>query len=249
MIIQRLLVFSVALAVVAAACSSSTTDTLTTDQTLQSTTTTTVPSSTVPSSGVPSDYAGYLLQPTACGANQPTPVTDMSFDEPEDVSVVDPTTVILRTSCGDIEILLNQTGAPESVNSFVFLARAGYFDGTVSHRIVPGFMMQAGDPTATGFGGPGYAIPDEYPDEPQYSRGAVAMANAGPGTTGSQFFVLFADAPWLPATFTIIGEVTDGFQTLDLIEGIPLGRSANSADSTASTPLESLFIESVSVSR
>lgn len=251
--IQRILVLSVTLAVVAAACSSSTADTSTTNQTPQSTTVTTLPSttvplSTVPVSGVPSDYAGYLLQPTACGANQPAPVVDMSFDEPEDVSVVDPTTVVLRTSCGDIEILLNQTAAQESVNSFVFLARAGYFDGTVSHRVVPGFMMQAGDPTATGFGGPGYAVPDEYPDEPQYSRGVVAMANAGPGTTGSQFFILFEDAPWLPATFTIIGEVTDGFQTLDLIEELPLGRSANSADSSASTPLESLFIESVSVS-
>jgi len=241
--IRRLLTLSTAVAVIAAACSSTPAPSSTTQDVPDPTTAT-----TVPLAAVPSDYSGYLQQPAACGAEQPTLATDMKFEEPEDVSVVDPTTVILRTSCGDIEILLNQAGAPESVNSFVFLAQSGYFDGTVSHRIVPGFMMQAGDPTATGLGGPGYAIPDEYPDEPDYRRGVVAMANAGPGATGSQFFILFGDAPWLPASFTIIGEVTDGFETLDLIEQIPLGSGPNSADQDPSTPLESLFIESVTVS-
>jgi len=246
--IHRIFVLSAAVAMVAAACSSTTVDTTIAEVTTQPTTTTTAPSAAAPSPAVPSDYSGYLQQPAACGAEQPTPVTEMTFSEPDDVSVVDPTIVTLRTSCGDIEILMDQAGAPDSVNSFVFLAQSGYFDGSVSHRIVPGFMMQAGDPTATGLGGPGYAVPDEYPDEPEYTRGVVAMANAGPGTTGSQFFILFGDATWLPPSFTIIGEVTDGFETLDLIEQIPLGRAANSADSVPSTPLQSLFIESASVS-
>jgi len=241
--VQRLLILGTVVVVVAAACSSTSAPSSTTQDLPDPTT-----ASTVALEAVPSNYSGYLQQPAACGADQPTPASDMKFNEPEDMSVVDPTTVVLSTSCGDIEILLDQAGAPESVNSFVFLAESGYFDGTVSHRIAPGFMMQAGDPTATGLGGPGYAVPDEYPDEPDYRRGVVAMANAGPGTTGSQFFILFGDAPWLPASFTIIGEVTDGFDTLDLIEQIRLGSGPNSTDPSPSTPLESLFIESVSVS-
>jgi peptidyl-prolyl cis-trans isomerase B (cyclophilin B) len=241
--VQRLLVLSASVAVVAAACSAASAPSSTAQNAANPT-----PATTVALEAVPSNYSGYLQQPAACGADQPSPAVDMKFDEPADVSVVDPTTVILHTSCGDIEIVMDGAGAPESVNSFVFLAQSGYFDGTVSHRIVPGFMMQAGDPTATGLGGPGYSVPDEYPDEPDYRRGVVAMANAGPGTTGSQFFILFGDARWLPASFTIIGEVKDGFETLDLIEQIPLGTGPNSADSNASTPLESLFIESVSVS-
>jgi cyclophilin family peptidyl-prolyl cis-trans isomerase len=172
----------------------------------------------------------------------------MQFDAPGDVGIEGMTTVLLETSCGSLEIELDPSVAPETVNSFVFLAESGYFDGSVSHRIIPGFMMQAGDPTATGVGGPGYSIPDEFPQESGYARGVVAMANAGPGTTGSQFFIMFADGP-LPPNYTIFGQVVDGLGTLDLIEQLQLGRSATSADPTPSTPLESLYIESVTVSR
>ncbi|GMR02501.1 MAG: hypothetical protein BMS9Abin20_0839 [Acidimicrobiia bacterium] len=241
---SRVLALAAAVAVVAAACSagqSSTPDA--TDATDTSTVT------TVPLNVVPGDYAGYLRQPTACGAEQPTPAVDMKFDSPEDAGIDGPTIVSMKTSCGTIDIMLDPTTAPETVNSFAFLAESGYFDGTVSHRIIPGFMMQAGDPTATGLGGPGYTIPDEFPDESNYRRGVVAMANAGPGTTGSQFFILFSDAEWLPPTFTILGEVINGFEALDKIEQISLGRSTNSADPNPSTPLESLYIESVTVVR
>ncbi len=223
-------------ALVAAACSSASPDEE-------------APSTTVPLQTVPVDYAGYLRQPTACDAEQPEPAVDMKFAEPEDLGLEGPVTVTLATSCGNIDVELDPSSAPETVNSFVFLAEAGYFDGTVSHRIVPGFMMQAGDPTGTGLGGPGYTVPDEYPDQARYTRGVVAMANAGPGTTGSQFFILFQDAEWLPPTFTIVGTVVDGFDTLDRIEQIPLARNPAGGDSVPSTPLESLYIESMTVTR
>lgn len=229
------------IAVFAGAC---TTSDATTDPTTPSTVT------TVPLSVVPVDYRGFLRQPTACGAEQPDTAVDMKFDAPGDAGVDGPTTVTLSTSCGPLVIELDPGTAPETVNSFVFLAEQGYFDGTVSHRVIPGFMMQAGDPTATGLGSPGYTIPDELPaDGMAYERGVVAMANAGPGTAGSQFFILFGDADWLPARYSIFGRVTDGFDTLDAIEAIPLGRSPTSSDTTPSTPLNSLFIESVAVSR
>lgn len=243
-------------ALIIAGCSNATADTPTTtdSSTSQAPTSTvpenaTTPPTTVPLNVVPVDYVGYLRQPTACGAEQPTPAVDMKFEEPGDAGVTDVAIVTLNTSCGPIEIAMDPSVAPETVNSFVFLAEAGYFDGTVSHRIIPGFMMQAGDPTATGLGGPGYTIPDELPSESAYRRGIVAMANAGPDTAGSQFFILFGEATWLPPSYSIFGEVVSGFETLDAIEQIELGQSARSADPNPSTPLESLYIESVTIAR
>lgn len=205
---------------------------------------------TVPLATVPTDYGGYLRQPTACGSDQPDPAVAMQFDAPGDAGVEAGTVITLTTSCGDIDIEVDPDVAPETVNSFAFLAGQGYFDGTVSHRIIPGFMMQAGDPTATGLGGPGYTLRDELPtgDAP-YQRGVVAMANAGPNTAGSQFFILFAEADWLPPQYSVFGTVVGGFDTLDAIEQLPLGRSPNSADPNPSTPLESLFIETVGFDR
>jgi peptidyl-prolyl cis-trans isomerase B (cyclophilin B) len=207
------------------------------------------PPTTAPHHTVPSDYAGYLDQPVACAAEPPPPAVVMEFDEPLDVDISGRLTATINTSCGSIVIALDPQAAPEAVNSFVFLAEQGYFDGTVSHRIVPGFVVQAGDPTATGRGGPGYTIADEYPATANYRRGVVAMANAGRGTTGSQFFIMLGDAPWLAPKYTIFGEVVSGFETLDAIERIPLGIGPASADPRPSTPLESLFIESVTVNR
>ncbi len=230
------------------ACSSSTAPATTTPD-ASTTVPDTVPT-TVPLNAVPTDYAGFLRQPTACGADQPEPVVEMQFDAPEAMGIGGSTLVTLNTSCGPIEITLDPSVAPSTVNSFVFLATEGYFDGTVSHRVIPGFMIQAGDPTATGLGGPGYRLPDELPaDGTTYTRGTVAMANAGPDTAGSQFFILFGEASWLPPQYSIFGEVTSGFETLDAIEAVPLGRGPASADPSPSTPLETIFIESVDVSR
>jgi peptidyl-prolyl cis-trans isomerase B (cyclophilin B) len=237
------------LAVAAAALSACQAGTATELDTSPTTTVQTSTPTTVPLETVPVNYVGYLHQPVACGAEPPAPAVDMKFAEPDDEDVTGPITVTLHTSCGPIELLLDPDLAPETVNSFVFLAEQGYFNGTVSHRILPGFMMQAGDPTATGRGEPGYTIPDEFPDTADYTRGVVAMANSGAGTTGSQFFIMFGDAAWLPPNYTIFGHVTDGFATLDAIEQIPLGQGAASADPRPSTPLESLFIESITIDR
>lgn len=157
------------------------------------------------------------------------------------------TTITIVTSCGPIEVELDPSTAPETVNSFVFLAEEGYFDGTVSHRILPGFVMQAVDPTATGIDGPGYTIPDELPPQDFiYTRGTLAMANAGPGTTGSQFFIVLADVQ-LPPQFSVFGQVVAGFEVLDRIEEIPLGRAPTSADPSPSTPLETLYLDAVTI--
>ena len=228
--------------------SDTTTTTLGSTTTTGGDTTSTTPT-TVPLEVIPSDYTGFLHQPVACGADQPSPATHMQFDEPGDAGVTGPIRVVLTTSCGPIELQLRPDLAPETVNSFVFLAEEGYFDGTVFHRVLPGFMMQGGDPTATGRGGPGYQIPDELPATSVYTRGVIAMANAGPNTTGSQFFIMFDTADWLPPSYSVFGEVISGFEVLDLIAAVPLGIGPSSADPSPSTPLESIFIESVSVHR
>lgn len=238
--IENILLLAIGTALVAAACTGA--------DTAPATTTTT--STTAPLSAVPMDYAGYRNQPTACSAGQPEPAVPMEFAQPEDAGLKGMTVVTLDTSCGPIVIELSPDAAPETTNSFVFLAESGYLNGTVSHRIIPGFMMQAGDPTATGLGGPGYTLPDEFPSDPApYSRGVVAMANAGPGTTGSQFFIMFDDAEWLGPQYTVVGQVTSGLETLELIAAVPLGTGPSSPDQTPSTPLESVYIVSASVER
>ena len=134
-------------------------------------------------------YQAFRETPTACQAEPPPPVTPMTFVDHEDQGLAPDAKVLVvfETSCGDIEVELNPAAAPLAVNSFVFLARRGYFDGSVSHRIIRGFMFQTGDPSATGTGGSGYRIAiDEWPSPGfQYERGVVAMANAGPASTGS----------------------------------------------------------------
>ena len=112
------------------------------------------------------------------------------------------------TSAGTINIELDQTAAPTTVNSFVFLARNNYFDDTVCHRIIQEFVVQCGDPTATGTGGPGYSFPDELPAAGQYEVGSIAMANSGPDTNGSQFFIITGnDGVGLPPAYTLFGQV------------------------------------------
>lgn len=196
---------------------------------------------------VPTDYAGFLAQPTACGAEPPHEVDPMTFDTPEAMGIEADTaaTATITTSCGVITIELDPAAAPETVNSFAFLAGQGYFDGSVSHRIAPGFVMQAGDPTATGTGGPGYFLPDEFPaDDFVYERGTVAMANAGAGTTGSQFFIMVDDGS-LPPQYSVFGTVTEGMDVLDTITGLPLGTNPRSGE--PSVPLETLYLDSVVV--
>lgn len=126
----------------------------------------------------------------------------------------------LDTTHGPITIDLLADRSPNTVNNFVFLAREGFYDGVVFHRVIPGFVIQGGDPTGTGQGGPGYRFADELEGAGNYTRGTVAMANAGPNTNGSQFFVCLGDVG-LPHKYTIFGRVTDGMEAVDAIAALP----------------------------
>jgi cyclophilin family peptidyl-prolyl cis-trans isomerase len=125
---------------------------------------------------------------------------------------------VFDTEKGRIRARLFAEEAPVTVNNFVFLAREGYFDGTTFHRVIKNFMVQAGDPTGTGTGGPGYRIPDEFGPNLRHDRpGILSMANAGPNTGGSQFFITYAATPHLDGRHAIFGEVVEGMDTLDAI--------------------------------
>ncbi|MDX6507355.1 MAG: peptidyl-prolyl cis-trans isomerase [Gaiellaceae bacterium] len=124
----------------------------------------------------------------------------------------------LHTNHGAIEVELFDGDAPKTVENFLKLARDGFYDGVVFHRVIPDFMIQGGDPTGTGMGGPGYTFEDEFNDH-KVERGALAMANAGPNTNGSQFFIVTAEAtPWLDGKHTVFGKVTSGMDAVDSIE-------------------------------
>ncbi|MBT8211882.1 MAG: peptidylprolyl isomerase [Acidimicrobiia bacterium] len=147
-------------------------------------------------------------------------------------------TATLSTNKGEIIVDLDVSSSPLAVNNFVFLARDGFYDGVIFHRVIPGFMVQGGDPTGTGRGGPGYQFRDEVDGSGTYSRGTVAMANAGPNTNGSQFFIMHADYG-LPHQYTIFGQVTSGIEAVDAIAATPTG--------AADKPTSDCTIESVTI--
>ncbi len=156
--------------------------------------------------------------------------------------IIDPTktyTATMVTSKGTMELLLDPLAAPKTVNSFVFLARWHYFDGIVFHRIIPGFVLQGGDPTGSGAGGPGYRFDDELPKPGRYEIGSLAMANAGPNTNGSQFFVISGpDGVRLPPLYSHFGKVVKG---LDVVTSI------NDVGTPSGKPREEVVILSVTV--
>ena len=143
-------------------------------------------------------------------------------------------TAVLKTDQGEIKISLQADKTPLTVNNFVTLARKKFYDGTIFHRVMDGFMIQGGDPDGTGAGGPGYTFDDE-PFEGDYSRGVVAMANAGPNTNGSQFFVMHQDYA-LPKNYVIFGKVTEGMEVVDKIATAPVGMSSSGENSKPVTP-------------
>ena len=127
---------------------------------------------------------------------------------------------IIRTNHGPIHLELYPDDAPKTVNNFVKLAGDGFYDRVIFHRVIPDFMIQGGDPTGTGSGGPGYTFEDEFNDR-KVERGALAMANAGPNTNGSQFFIVTAEAtPWLDGKHTAFGQVTSGMEVVDAIQSV-----------------------------
>ena len=128
---------------------------------------------------------------------------------------------VMKTSEGDITLELFDDDAPKTVDNFRKLAGDGFYDGLIFHRVIRDFMIQGGDPTGTGTGGPGYTFEDEFNDH-KIVRGALAMANAGPNTNGSQFFIVTtAEAPWLDGKHTVFGKVVSGMDAVDSIEGTP----------------------------
>ena len=143
----------------------------------------------------------------------------------------------LRTSEGDVELELFPDDAPKTVDNFTKLAADGFYDGLVFHRVIPDFMIQGGCPLGTGSGGPGYSFEDEINDN-KVERGALAMANAGPDTNGSQFFIVTAQAtPWLDGKHTVFGQVTSGQDIVDRISTV--------ARDASDRPLEPVTIDSV----
>jgi peptidyl-prolyl cis-trans isomerase B (cyclophilin B) len=223
-----------------------TTSTVATTTTIGTTTTTTPEQARTGTS-----YELFAGQPTACGGTTPPAPTEMTFGAAVDQQIAsdDAVTAVLTTSCGDITLQLDPAAAPETVNSFVFLAREGYYDGSPMHRIIPSFMIQGGDPTGTGTGSPGYAPADEFPEPgTTYDPGTLAMANSGqPGTAGSQFFIVLEENSLhlLPNQFTAFGQLVGSEDTIDAIKAIPLGY--NEFDQDPSRPLESVYIESVTI--
>jgi peptidyl-prolyl cis-trans isomerase B (cyclophilin B) len=151
---------------------------------------------------------------------------------------------VVETSCGSFTITLDAKASPTTVASFVALADDGFYDGTVFHRIVPGFVIQGGDPTATGAGGPGYSTVDTPAPSTTYSRGTVAMAKTAdepPGTAGSQFFVVTAGDAGLPPDYAVIGTVTDGLDVVARIGGL--------GDPGTELPTQPVVVESIRVQR
>jgi cyclophilin family peptidyl-prolyl cis-trans isomerase len=149
------------------------------------------------------------------------------------------TVATLHANYGPIELELFDDDAPKTVANFVKLARDGFYDGVIFHRVIPDFMIQGGDPTGTGTGGPGYQFEDEI-NERKVVRGALAMANAGPNTNGSQFFIVTAEAcPWLDGKHTVFGRVTNGMEVVDAISRV----DADARDK----PREDVVIERVDI--
>jgi peptidylprolyl isomerase len=148
-------------------------------------------------------------------------------------------TAELTTSKGSITIALDPVAAPRTVNNFVFLARDGFYDGVVFHRVIPGFVLQGGDPEGTGRGGPGYRFADELPKPGRYELGSLAMANAGPDTNGSQFFIISGpDGMRLPPQYSLFGKVVAGLDVVAAIDAV---------GTRSGTPSEKVTIESVTI--
>lgn len=176
----------------------------------------------------------------ACGGQVPEGYGEEKPQYPEAQQVLDDGLThkaTIATSCGGIEVALYSQEAPRTANNFAFLASEGFYDATVVHRVVPGFVVQMGDPTGTGTGGPGYRFADELSSARNrgYTRGTLAMANAGPDTNGSQFFICLDDVG-LPPQYSVFGEVTDGMDVVDAIAAIPL---------RGESPQQTVFVESV----
>jgi cyclophilin family peptidyl-prolyl cis-trans isomerase len=224
-----------------------------TDNGLTSGTTTEVPAdgTVAPGETVAPDTTTTTIAGRVITGETPCPAVDGSEERASSFEQAPPTCIerggsyvaVVTTNLGQYTIELDAKAAPKTVNNFVVLARYGYFDGTPCHRAIPDFMVQCGDPTGTGTGGPGYKFDDELPKAGAYTIGGVAMANAGPDTNGSQFFVITGEAGvGLPPDYTLFGRVTDGLDTT-----LPALNAAGNPNSNGVPPLQPIVIESVRI--
>jgi peptidyl-prolyl cis-trans isomerase B (cyclophilin B) len=184
-----------------------------------------------------------VVQPTPQPRTEPAPATTLDGTKTYDV--------VMRTNCGTFTIRVDPAQSPNAAASFVKLAQTGYFDHTIFNRIVPGVLIQAGDPTATGTGGPGYTTVDAPPAGASYEHGVVAMAKQRtqpPGTAGSQFFIVTAEKAKLPADYAIVGEVVRGLDVVDFIGTLGGGNDLPSqVQHVSDAPTRIIEIEDASV--
>jgi peptidyl-prolyl cis-trans isomerase B (cyclophilin B) len=168
----------------------------------------------------------------------------VSFKAPKQVlSKGETATAVVKTSCGTFDIALDTTRAPKTANSFAFLAEEGFYDGLDFHRIVPGFVIQGGDPLGTGLGGPGYKVDEKPPENLSYTKGVVAMAKSGaepPGRSGSQFFVVTGVDAGLPPEYALVGKVSAGMAVVERI-----GKLGTPAEK----PKQTVLIEKVTITK
>lgn len=193
----------------------------------------------------PPPSLGTEIDTAACPAPDGSSDPQQELDEypPTCIDVSKSYTAEVVTNFGTLTIELDPERAPLAVNSFVTLANYHYFDGTECHRAIPGFVVQCGDPTATGAGDPGYRFPDELPEAGEYQIGSVAMANSGPDTNGSQFFIITGEqGAALPPQYTLFGQVTEGLDTT-----VPALDAVANPASNGVPPLEQILIESVTI--
>ena len=188
----------------------------------------------IPKGAPMTNQQDQMPQPTQEPLDRPVP-------PPMLIDVNKSYTATLETSAGKIIIALTAKETPKTVNNFVYLSRKGFYANTVFHRVIKGFMIQGGDPRGTGAGGPGYAFDDE-PFSGAYERGVVAMANAGPNTNGSQFFIIHADTD-LPHDYVIFGKVTEGMGVVDVIASAATVQDGREN----SKPVTPVVIQSVSI--
>ncbi|MFW6330197.1 MAG: peptidylprolyl isomerase [Gemmatimonadota bacterium] len=173
--------------------------------------------------------------PTTCGAGAPG-------DPPEPRHTMANPTATIETNRGTVRVEPFEERAPKTVGNFIELAEKGFYDGVVFHRVISDFMIQGGDPEGTGRGGPGYSIPDEFHPELRHdSAGVLSMANAGPNTGGSQFFITLVPTPWLDDRHAVFGKVVDGMDVVEEIGAVETDRSDR--------PIEEVRMEKVSIQR
>jgi peptidyl-prolyl cis-trans isomerase B (cyclophilin B) len=192
------------------------------------------------------DDAATAASEEECAEVEAPPAKDTRFERPENVlRGGERATAVVDTSCGEFEIELDTRGSPKTANSFAFLAEEGFYDDTLVHRIDPGFVIQGGDPTGKGSGGPGYSVTEPPPDDAAYLHGTVAMAKTEvepPGTSGSQFFVVTAPADaGLPPLYALLGEVSRG---IDVVE-----RIGELGEPGSGKPTQTVVIEGVTIGR